>query len=216
MFFQSGIFYIFPKYYLGDRPGDKKVLTIFNLPPNQFPGAERTYRITDYQVMVISTGQSQRTDMTSSIELNEGNGIRFTNADAVLEGMVVGSGNKSVMRRGFANSEFLSSETGRDVNFAPVSLRRITANPFAEVSRLAASKGFIEQFVWENADPNQLYPGMPVRIISQEKNNLIEREGSLVGAEYHLGPKTADLRNSHMTCTGGLAVYANKKHRVIG
>ena len=216
MYYRRGMFFIWPKYYLGDKVGQRKLLTIFNVPANQFPGAERTYRVTDYQVLIISTGESRETDVTMDLELNEGNGIRFTDANAILDGMVVGEGNRSIARRGFANSEFIDGETGRAENFAPVSRNRITSNAFAEVSRLSARKGTIQQFVWQNADPYILDPGMGVKVISLKEGRLIEQMGSLAGGEYHMGPKVNNFINNQLTITGGLSVFVAKEFRVIG
>lgn len=216
MYFQRGCFYIWPKYYLGGRSEDRKVLTIFNLPENQFPHAERTYRETDYQVIVISTGESKRMDTTTSIDLNRGNGIRFTDANAVLNGMVQTGGNKAIMRRGFANSEFIDEQSGREVDFAPVAQQRVSANPFAMASRIAVRKGVVEQFVWQNANPYILYPGMEVRVVSYRNGKYYERKGSLIGGEYHMGPKANSFMNNQLVITGGLSVFTTKEHDEIG
>ena len=130
--------------------------------------------------------------------------------------MVVGEGNRSIARRGFANSEFIDGETGRAENFAPVSRNRITSNAFAEVSRLSARKGTIQQFVWQNADPYILDPGMGVKVISLKEGRLIEQMGSLAGGEYHMGPKVNNFINNQLTITGGLSVFVAKEFRVIG
>lgn len=216
MFYQRGCFYVWPKYYLGGKSQDRKVLTIFNLPENQFPHIERTYRETDFQVIVLSTGESKRMDTTTSIDLNQGNGIRFTDANALLDGMVQVSGNKAVARRGWANSEFIDELSGRGVDFAPVARQRVSANPFSMSSQIAVRKGVIEQFVWHNANPYLLYPGMEVRVITYRNGKLFERSGSLVGGEYHMGPKANNFMSNQMVITGGLSVFSTKEHVEIG
>lgn len=216
MYCQRRGFYVWPKYYLGDRVGQRKQLTIFNLPANQLPGAERTYRETDYQVMLISTGKNTQLDITQNVELNEGNGVRFTNASAILDGMVVGGGNKAVMRRGFANSEFIDGETGRDENYAPMGRNRITANPYAEVSRLASRKGTVTTVVWQNADPYLLEPGMATKVIGLEEGRLVARMGSLINAEYHMGAKVDNIKNNQLSISAGLSVFLSKQSEVVG
>lgn len=216
MYCQRRKFFVWPKYYLGDRVGQRKLLTVFNLPANQLPGAERTYRETDYQVMLISTGKNKQLDRTQNIELNEGNGIRFTDANAVLSGMVVGEGNKALMRRGFANSEFIDGETGREENYAPVGRNRITANPYAEVSRLASRKGTVTTVVWQNADPYLLEPGMAAKVISLEDGRLVARMGSLINAEYHMGAKVNNIKNNQLAISGGLSFFLSKQSEIVG
>lgn len=216
MFYQRGCFYVWPKYYLGGKSEDRKILTIFNLPENLFPGVERTYRETDYQLIVISTGKSQHLDRTDEIDLNVGNGIRFTDANSILESMIHVENNKAIARRGVANTELLDGDSGRGLNFAPVLSKRITANPFAAVSTIAARKGILEQFVWENACPYLAFPGMECKVITFRNGKFYERSGSLVGAEYHMSPYNDNLASNRLIINAGLSVFTSREVKEIG
>lgn len=215
MFYQRGCFYVWPKYYLGGKSEDRRTLTIFNIPSNQFPNIERTYRETEFQLIVVSTGTSSQTDNSDEIDLNLGNGIRFTDAFAILEGMINVKNNKAIARRGISSTEFLDSDSGRGLNFAPVLGNRITANAFAAVSRIAKRKGILEQFEWENASPYLAFPGMEVTVISYRNGTYYEKKGSLQGAEYHMSPPSNNMKSNRLAIKAVLSVYVSRDVKEI-
>lgn len=210
-FLQGNHWYIWPKYGTQRVEKTKRVLTIFDIPANQFPGAERTYRETDGQVIIVSTGKSHNHDNGETLDLNLGNGVRFTDPMAILEGMVHAEGGKAVARRGFSNSEFVDTVRKTGMNFAPVALERITANAFKMASKLAPRKGLTMSFTWENANPFLLYPGMPVKVYTLRDNELEERTGVLSYSQYFISPKAKTLRDSQQVCVAALAVFLSRE-----
>jgi hypothetical protein len=206
-FLQGSHWYIWPTHDCRRQEKTKKVLTIFDIPANQFPGAERTYRETPGQVIMLSTGKSANQDQSEALDLNMGNGIRFSDANAILKGFVATDGNNAVARRGAAVSEFVDSNRRSGIDFAPMAKDRITANPFKMASLLAPRKGMTMQFTWENANPFILYPGMPVKVYTLRDDTLEERTGVLIHSQYLVSPKGKTLRDSQQVCVAHLAVF---------
>lgn len=209
-FLQGDRWYIWPKYALQRNERMKKVLTIFDIPANQFPGIERTYRETEGQVIIVSTGKSSNQDTGEYLDLNAGNGVRFTDAASVLEGMVDVTGGIATARRAVANSEFVDTPRERGLNFAPMSRERITSNPFKMTSAIAGRKGMVMSFTWENANPFLLYPGMPVKVYTLRDDELEERAGVLSYSQYQIFPKARTLRDGQQACVASLAVFLSR------
>lgn len=210
-FLQGNHWYIWPKYNTQRVEKNKKVLTIFDIPANQFPGAERTYRETPGQVIIVSTGKSANQDGGESLDLNMGNGVRFTDANAILDGIIHVEGNKAVARRALANSEFVDTARRSGMNFAPVSPERISANACKMASKLAPRKGFIMTFTWENANPFVLYPGMPVKVFTLRGNELEERKGVLSYSQFFISSKNKTLKDGQQVCAAALGVFVSRE-----
>jgi hypothetical protein len=209
-FLQGDKIYIWPKYGLDRKERDKQVLTIFDIPANQFPGVERTYRETLGQVIILTTGNSSNTDVSEALDLNQGNGIRFTDAMSVLNGMIEMVDGKPIARRGASASEFVDEVRQTGLNFAPIAKERITSNAMKMASKLAPRKGMTMQLTWENANPFLVYPGMPVRIYTPRDGVLEERKGVLADAQFFIAPKAKTAKNSQQACVGHLAVFVSR------
>lgn len=209
-FLQGNHWYIWPKYGTARKEKSRRVLTIFDIPANQFPGVERTYRETPGQVIIISTGQSENVDNGEALDLNLGNGIRFTDPATLLDGMIHTEGGKAIARRGFANHEFIDDVRKSGLNFAPMSQERLTSNVCKMASRLAPRKGFVMQFTWENANPFLLHPGMAVKVYTLRNNELEERTGVLSFSQYFISPKAKTLRDSQQVCVAALSVFLSR------
>jgi hypothetical protein len=209
-FLQGKHWYIWPKYGLERDEKTKQVLTIFDIPSNQFPGVERTYRETPGQVIILSTGKSSNSDPSESLDLNLGNGVRFTDAKSILKGMVEVVDGIAVARRGASSSEFLDGVRDTGFNFAPMSSDRISSNPHKQASQLAPRKGMLFEFTWENANPFLLFPGMKVKIFTPRDGVLEERVGVLASNQYLISPKGKTNQNSQQVCVGHLAVFVSR------
>lgn len=209
-FLQGNHWYVWPKYGTNREEKERRVLTIFDIPANQFPGVERTYRETPGQVIVISTGQSANHDDGESMDLNLGNGVRFTDPATLLEGMIHTEAGKAIARRGVANSEFIDSARKTAMNFAPMAAGRLSGNPFKMASGISARKGMIMQFTWDNANPFLLHPGMAVKVYTLRDNELEERTGVLSYSQYFISPKGKTLRDSQQVCVAALSVFVSR------
>jgi len=209
-FLQGDKWYIWPKYGLERKEREKKVLTIFDVPANQFPGVERTYRETLGQVIVLCTGKSSNSDVSEVLDLNQGNGIRFTDAMQMLDGIVKMDNGVPIARRGASASEFVDSVRETGLNFAPIAAERITSNAMQMASRLAPRKGMTMQLEWENANPFVIYPGMPVIMYTPRNGVLEERKGVVADAQFFIAPRAKTAKNSQQACVGHLAVFVSR------
>lgn len=184
-YYQRGIWYIFPEFGIKDRwKKAPRKLTILNVPQHKLPGIERTYRVDDGNITVLSTGEVKLLDDSEQLQLNRGNGVRFTDASQFVDGFVETGGNKAIARRGQINNEFIGLGRQDKTKNAPMSDRRITANPFVEYSELARRNCSHLQMTWENSEETLIYPGMPVRVLYLEGTRVRRLEGVVAGAHH--------------------------------
>lgn len=199
-FFQRSQWYVWPTFNVKRFNDSRRSLTIVVIPTNKAPHVDRTFFIDSGNVFILSTGKRVATDNSDSLQMNHGNGIRFTDARKIVEGFGISEGNKYTIDRSAVNNEYLF--TGREdrQDYAPVSGTRITSNPLLESSKIAKNNTLHVAVSWHNADPTLLYPGMPVKYIYQEESGASILYGSVIGAEYYTELSGGTLMSTkHMT-----------------
>lgn len=211
-YLQGNMWYIWPRYGL-TRYGKERLptLTIFNVPENAYPGIERTYKVEPGQVIIISTGESNDIDVSEKVQLNLGNGVRQTDANAILSGGMVIEDGKNVASRGASNMEFVDEQRRSGLNYAPASADRISANQYKAAAQVAAMKGIVQRVTWENCDTELLYPGMPCRIYYLKNGEVTERRGQLIDAHYYIVPENPmGVTFVQHNATGVLSLFVSK------
>lgn len=193
-YLQNGIWYLYPPFDITRYPKTKKTLTVLNVPAERYPQPERSYRQTTGQVIILATGEVKHLDVTESLQLNQGNGVRFADANLLFQTHAQTGGNKALVGRGDYTAEFVS-ETRRDgINNAQQADDPITANYALERSKIAARKGSYIQVVWEASNDGLIYPGMPTKLMYLENTKVQQIFGNVVGSQtFHVivnqGPK---------------------------
>lgn len=206
-YLQNGIWYVYPLYNTTRWQSTPKNLTLLNIPKNQMPGSDRTYRVTNNQVIILLTGENKHLDDSEGRQLNRGNGLRFAAASKIMEGFAKIANNKASVARVDNNTEFVANKRPTGLNNLPVSPQRITDNNFFQMSQMARSLGTFMMCSWENSDPGLLYPGMPVRYINVVNGGVDETFGCLVGAHHYTKMTTPGLTGGDYTNTSALTLF---------
>lgn len=183
-FIQNKNWYIFPTFNTGLYSTRKRTATALVLPKRKFNGIERTFTNTVDTLSILVTGETMFKDDAGTNFANGGNGVRFADATRLFEETVPGGTHNASFRRGNANSEFRIAEGPNGINLAALSGNRITSNPFAEMSRLAASNGGIVRLTWQHCDIELLFPGMPFKVIYSDSNEIKTVYGVLHSVKY--------------------------------
>lgn len=181
---QDRCWYVYPLFDTNRYAKATKTLTIYLLPPNKFPEVERSYRKQGDSIAILSNNKS---DFQKDNDINyiiAGNGVRYVDAGIVMEGYATSEGNKTTINKADNANEFTSSKQGSGLTNAPVSDKKITANPFVEFSKLARRKGGIFKATWINSDPGSLIPGMNARMVYAIDDTLHEAYGVLIGGTH--------------------------------
>lgn len=205
--------YVYPLYDLTRFDSSTKTLTIINVPKNQLPGIERTYRKTANQIIVLATGDVRHADRTESNLLNQGNGVRYMDARKVIDGYAnTDEGeNKAKIMRAENNNEFVTDERTNGLNNVITSNNRITANKFGEMSKLAQRAGAELQVMWENSDMGAIYPGMPVKYLYIKDDAVVELTGIVLGAQHYVQTHGKGMTNSRHRTDTALHLFVSRE-----
>ncbi|MNB58619.1 hypothetical protein D3C75_49650 [compost metagenome] len=158
-YLQKGFWHVWPLYNY-KRYDEAEYTALFVLAPSQqYRGVERTWRLVDKHLTVFVTGGVQRQDPSEVRLLNEGNGARFANTDAMMEGFFEVSGNKAVAKRTNNANEY--EAVNRKANsMSRVSSDMISSNTYNEASKIAERNGAYLTMNWENSNPDVIVPGL--------------------------------------------------------
>lgn len=192
-YLQLGIWYIFPLYDLTRYDEADRTLTVINVAKNRMPMADRTYRKTYNQLIILATGDVKHLDPSDHLQLNHGNGARYADAQTAMEGFGQVAKNKMVVERVKNASEVITDKRLTGLNNVRMAASRITANPFEELSHLASRMGSIAMVTWQNSAPNEIFPGMPVRYLYEVNEKVFELKGTVLKTQTQISQQTAGL-----------------------
>lgn len=183
-YLQGGIWYVYPLFDHERFDKTHANLTLINMPQNRYSGVERTYRQAGEQVVALVTGDVAHLDLSERGFLTRGNGVRFADPNRLFRGFSVADQNRATATRTEVNNEFRTVDRETGMNYVPFSDQTITANKYAQVSQLAARNGSFLLCVWQNSDPDLIYPGMPVKFLYEANNQVIETQGIVLFAMH--------------------------------
>lgn len=206
-FYHKQYWYVWPLYNTKRFELVQKNMIVVNVPRDKFPSIERTYEMRGTSLCVLATGDTLVHDQSNTAQYNEGNGVRAQRSSSVSgdEGMQVSQG-QVVLQRGASNSEFVTSERPNGVNYAPMT-HEITDNSYRMVSKNAANNGATVQVSWENANPELITPGMPVKYLYQRDTGIEQRYGTLIMSEVHYRLAQDGLADDAMLCDVVLTIF---------
>lgn len=204
------IWYVFPLYDTTRFNETKLTLTVIVLPKNKFPQLERTYKKTANSVTILITSDTSFKDDAGSSYLNDGNAVRFADANNFMSGINQTKYNATLVSRAKNVNEFKLEDRPDKVNHVTVTEKKITANPYAEYSKLLARKGGVFNAIWENSDPTLLVPGMVTRISYFDDTEIKEIYGVLLAAQHNT-IKMGDFGSNRHVVNSSLSFFVNLK-----
>lgn len=209
-YLQSGYWYMFPLFNLKRFETTPRVLTIINVPSNRYMGAERTYRKSRHQIVVVAAGGASNSDSGLTNQLNKGNALRFTDARQLLTWVDHGS-NKAVSNRGRNLFELEGAALESGFSNARWTDERATSNPFKHYTSLAARRGQYVLVEWQYGDSELLYPGMPVKYMTNVNNKVTTLYGLLMGVHEHRAPQEAGVTHTRFPASLTLKLFIERE-----
>ena len=186
---------------------DVTKLIIYSVPKTRLLGVERTYRKDVGIIHLLATSEKSYNDSGEADYIDKGIGFVMTDAEAMMKKPVI------IDKKGpIADSNRLNYRVGlKDKedgnNYAPSADRKISSNPYAQTARVLARAGGRLNLIWQNSNPDLIYPGMPVRYYYTEENNVKYHDGVVSYNHNLIQTESPDLySNSHMTNTN-LSIY---------
>lgn len=184
-YYQQGYWYLYPPFNTERFNTSKaRTLTIINVPQDRYPGMEKTYRTTATQLIVISTGATVHQDNSGSAQKNDGNAVMYVDSNKIFNDFYKMEGDKLVVDAKTNVNKFGIKEEDRTTNNqeAVVKNKGVSSQYFKEFGKLSLRLGMIIGCKWENADPDLIYPGMPVCFMYLDGDQPRQVYGSVIGS----------------------------------
>lgn len=186
-YIQDNHWYIYPTFDMSRVNQSDRMITIISIPEKKYPSIEKTYRQTgEHQFTILATAKGKYSNPVKEVTMNEGTGLRFMNAQTLMSwDETKPEQNKVNMQKDKMVSEITAITPSDNVTFSPMSDNRITANNFAERSKIAGRTGAYLSWMWENSYPDAIIPGMYVRVLYLTVDGQVnEIKGIILKAEH--------------------------------
>lgn len=210
-YLQMGTWYIYPEYDTRRFDDIPDTLTVINVPENRYTSLNRTYRLAGKHLIVLATGEVSHLDASNVTQINMGTGTRYTDTERLIDGFGETKGNKTTVRRGDNNSEYQATQRQDRLVNAPVAAERSTSNPYTQATRLARRQGEYIQLVWENSDPDVIYPGMPAKFLYLDGGEVSELEGIIMAADHYIHNTHSGMVVGNHRCNSTLVLFVSNQ-----
>lgn len=161
-----------------DEKGPK--LVVYCIPQEKLPQLDQSHMVEGDVVKVIATAQRKYTDSAELGMMNGGSGFRMADAKAFMKKPVEIIDGKVKAARGRLNHEVVIKEREDGLNYAPVTATPASANPYAARSKVNSHLFAQIDFVWENSDPDLIFPGMPCKCIYLSQGKPVSLKGTIL------------------------------------
>lgn len=210
VYLYMNVWYVYPLYDHGRYEKSKFSLDLFIVPKNRSTGSTRTFQYKDGRLQVVITGDVRQKDSTDVQHLNAGNGVRFMKATSTFNEFAEVKGNRAYTNTSKTTAQFLINKREGANQAVKLSDNPITDNVCYEMSKLAARNGQVVLLVWENARPDLLVPGMPVKIYYGVENGYNTLTGTLLNVSYVTQLDTPGITTERYRTTCSLYVFVSK------
>lgn len=212
-YLQRGQWYVFPPYNTQRFKQPGRTLTVLSVPPNRYYGGERTYRLTDTQVIIVCAGNMETQDDGHADQLNQGNAVRVTNNRNLL---VYGeaNNNKTQVSRQDNVFEFEGPTLRSGFTNAQWAKEGATSNPLPHYSEMAHRNGRYVMVEWLHGDSSLLTPGMPVKFMTATQDKLNVVYGTLLGVHEQRIPAQSGMVATHFPASIRLKLFLSREEGV--
>ena len=180
VFKKKKYWFVYPTFDSERFDKDVKKVIFYAVPQDKLPQLDKSFKEEGDILKVAVTAQRRYSDTAELNYLNEGSGFRMPDARSFMKKPVKITPEGPVAVRTQLNHEVVTKERTDNLNYAPMTRNGPSQNPFkyrSEVNRL--TMGQID-LVWENADPELIYPGMPCKYLYLNQNKVVALKGTIL------------------------------------
>lgn len=171
------LWFVYPLFDVGRFKNPVGKAIIYAIPKERLQGADRTFKKDGSILHVLATSDKKYQDSADTDSMNFGNGFRMADARSYMKKPIEITKDGPKAKRVGLNHEVAVSARSDGLNYAPVSSSGASSNPYKEYAKVLARNVARTDFIWESADPDLIYPGMPCQYIFLHKNKPVKLEG---------------------------------------
>lgn len=210
-YLDGNYWFIYPLFDTKRFAKSDQTLTIINVPANRLPGIEKTFRVTDTQLIVLSTGKVKYKDTSISERDTEGDTVRFVDSRKVIEGFAKVGENKLQADYAKNVTEMTIDNNVKDPSRASINTGvTVTSAYNKELTKLTMRNGSVALITWESSNDFALAPGMPVRYMYIVDGQARQLYGTLLGAETMMHQVNKNIKQQKFNSTTVLTVFLSR------
>lgn len=199
--------------YRGEKYSESVRQLVFYVPPSgEYNVVSHTYAYRAGTLRAFSNPIKGLDATMGNILRVQGDGFRTAHADTIAISPVEVTEDGPEYKKTGTMTEIINESQDDGLNYAPH--EGISANHFAETSKVLARRGEYVKLIIDNLDPNFVYPGAPCKVVFESLDGLIqELEGVLHRASFkfdypNLDYKMEESKETHgLTCRAMLDIY---------
>ncbi|ARV76778.1 virion structural protein [Pseudomonas phage Phabio] len=162
-YIQDQVLYIYPLFDTTMYRKNSRVLNIINVPNDRFKGSEKTFLATDRSVTILATGNTSLSDEGIARKIQDGNGLRFGDANKIFDGFGTMKDGRMLIDRATNINEVVAQPLAGGINNVRWSADRFTSNSCKQYTVMAQKAGQPFEIEWLRGDASLLEPGMAVK-----------------------------------------------------
>jgi hypothetical protein len=208
-YIERGEWYIWGLHNTDLYSSSDRTLTIALLDTNAAPATDNSYSMEEKHVKLLATGEIKHLDNTEMYLQNLGNGVRYQDANKLLDGYADTTAGVTTISRARNLREYLVETRDDGLNWTPYA-SRLTSNHHKELSELNERRGAIVNVQWQNSDPDVLRPGMPAKILYSGKDGIKSLEGIMIGSQHAYSKDTQNFTDTRVRCNSALTLWVKR------
>jgi hypothetical protein len=192
------LWFVYPLYDTTRFDGKDDKVIFYSVPQERLPGLDRTYNKDGSVLRILVTSTRKYKDNADNDHLNHGVGFRMSDANAFMKKPINLTKDGPKASRTQLNYEVANQERKDGLNYAPVTSKGISANPYTEYSKVVARDIARIDLTWENGNPDMIYPGMPCKYVFLINDTPTELVGVIGGIHsFSSVQKGSIINNTH-------------------
>ena len=209
-YIERGEWYLWGLHNTGLYKSSERTLTIAVIDSNVTPTTDNSFSVEEKHVKIIATGNVQHIDNTEAYLQNLGNGVRYQDANKLMDKYATTTAGVTEVSRARNLREYIVEPREDQLNYVPYSHQRISSNHFMQLSELNARRGTVVNLMWENSDPDVLRPGVPTKILYSGKDEVKGIEGILIGCIHGYSKETDLYTDKRLRCNSSLTIWVTR------
>lgn len=172
--------FVYPTYDTERFNGKEPRVVFYAVPQDKLPQMDKTYSLEGDILKVAVTAQRVYTDSAEIGMMNAGNGFRMADARSFMKKPVEYDEYGPKANRARVNHEMVIKKRKDGLDYAPVVQGGPSSNPYIQKSKILQNTLGQLDLVWENADEELIYPGMPCRYTYLSQGKAVSVTGTVL------------------------------------
>jgi len=172
--------FVYPTFDTERFNGKEPRAAFYAVPQEKLPQMDRTYAVDGDILKIAVTAQRTYTDSAELGMMNGGAGFRMADARAFMKKPVEITKDGPRANRARLTHELVIKNRKDGLDYAPISQGGPSSNPYVLKSRVLQNYLGQLDLVWENADEDLIYPGMPCRYTYLSQGKAVSVNGTIL------------------------------------